>query len=600
MSVDRDLGFIKWSDKYGKLENMKSQEFKIALRQEKETYNKVLEKIPESLIKAWSEEFDRLPKTYDNYYEFHWLRYTIKVCAHNRLRPTIRLEINSSTKLLLPGVNSFGKTSSRFWYIKDSTDGKEEQSLFILDEHLELLKEIKNVSEDAVSTAYEIFYTEQTKKFWSNKLFKINNGLSISKLYEEHEEKYVLSVLKPKNQDAVFLLRASAIYQDIGQITIDGVNWLDRGFGIKNPVDSKTLAYDSYFKHDGVKINYPPNNYLNSAFIMNHQYYFIFKHDVFNSVFRYQNNTWVTIQEPLVAEIISLPETNLLLVGQPHLPDKITAISNKLTLMKQIAGPAYRLTYDYENIPWFIVSPNTSLKPRGLIICGYGSYGMSLRKNQQNLWIPWLERGYAIANMCVRGGSENGEHWWDESRTAVRRKIGIDDFCWGIKYLQKKLDYDATNTIIYGRSAGGFLVTATANKMLNEIGVVYAAKPFTDVLRTVTNRNMTQVMQESEEFGYVANDPVGFMEIARVSPYENIPENPKRNPAVILTGGVSDPEVELYMPLKFVKQLHDAGWKNAVIRVAEEGHFTNQDNLGEAYDAALCEYFLLINSNGNL
>ena len=597
MSVDRDLGFIKWNDKYGKLENMNSNEFKVALQQEKATYNKVLENVPDSLIKAWSQTYERLPKIYDYYYEFYWLSYTIKVCAHNRLTPTISLE-NNSTKLQLSSVNSFGKTTTYFWYVKDHSDGKEEQSLFILDEHLELVKEIKNVSEDVVSTGSDIFYTEQNKKFWSNTLFKITNGLTISKLYEESEEKYGLSVLKPKNQDAVFLLRKSAIYQDLAQITNGGLIWVDRGFGIKIPIDSKTLAYDSYFKHDGAKINYPPNNYLNSAFIMNDRYYFIFKHDVFNSVFLYENTNWITIQEPLVADIISLPETDLLLVGQPHLPDQIRAISDKLTLTKQFPGPKYRLTFGYENIPWFLVSPNTLSKPKGLVICGYGSYGMSLRKNQQNLWIPWIERGYAIAHICVRGGSENGERWWDQSRTALRRKIGIDDFCWGIHYLQKKLNYDATNTIIYGRSAGGFLVTAAANKMLNNIGVVYAAKPFTDVLRTVTNRNLTQVMQESEEFGYVAKDPVGFMEIAKVSPYENVQEKPKYNPAVILTGGVSDPEVELYMPLKFVKRLHDAGWKNAVIRIADEGHFTKKP--GEAYDAAMCEYFLLRNSNGHI
>jgi hypothetical protein len=73
MSVDRDLGFIKWNDKYGKPENMNSTEFKVALQQEKATYNKVLENVPDSLIKAWSQTYERLPKIYDNYYEFYWL-----------------------------------------------------------------------------------------------------------------------------------------------------------------------------------------------------------------------------------------------------------------------------------------------------------------------------------------------------------------------------------------------------------------------------------------------------------------------------------------------------------------------------------------------
>jgi protease II len=131
--------------------------------------------------------------------------------------------------------------------------------------------------------------------------------------------------------------------------------------------------------------------------------------------------------------------------------------------------------------------------------------------------------------------------------------------------------------------------------MLNNIGVVYACKPYTDVLRTVTNKNLTQVTQESEEFGYVAEDPVGFMAIAKVSPYENVAEKPKRNPAVILTGGIKDPEVEVYMPVKFAKRLQDAGWRNTVLRIADEGHFTGSDSRhSEAHDAAMCEYFLSI------
>jgi protease II len=129
--------------------------------------------------------------------------------------------------------------------------------------------------------------------------------------------------------------------------------------------------------------------------------------------------------------------------------------------------------------------------------------------------------------------------------------------------------------------------------MLKNIAVVYACKPYTDVLRTVTNKKLTQVIQESEEFGYVAEDPVGFMAIAKVSPYENVVDKPSKNPAVLLTGGLKDPEVEVYMPVKFAKRLHDAGWHNVVVRIADEGHFTESGaEHHEAHDAALCEYFL--------
>jgi hypothetical protein len=48
------------------------------------------------------------------------------------------------------------------------------------------------------------------------------------------------------------------------------------------------------------------------------------------------------------------------------------------------------------------------------------------------------------------------------------------------------------------------------------------------------------------------------------------------------------------MPLKYAKRLRDFGWKNVFCRIAKgEGHFTDKDKeIGEALDAALCEYFM--------
>lgn len=594
MSV-RDLGFIKWTDKYGNLEDMKSQEFKSAVAEETAHYKTVFDAVPKELVKKWEMEFDKLPHKYDVYYTFQWLSYTIKVCAHNRLANTLVVESNNKIKKTIVGATAFGKTSSRLWYIKDTSDGNEQSSLFILDEHLDLIKEIKQVGEKAESTNSDIYYVLSKEKFWPNKVNKISNVLKITTLYEETEEKYILGISKPLNQNDIFIIRKSAIYHDIAIVNMDTIVWLAKGFGVKAPIDNKTIAYDRSFTTYGSEINYPHGLYLNDAFKYNNEYYFIFKNDTFDSLYIYKNNTWTVIQRPIVADIITLRETDLILIGYPNKPDRIMSISNKLTLTKQMEGPKYKLSTGNNPIPWFSIHP-PSKKAKGIVICGYGSYGMSTRKIQQKLWIPWLEQGYQVVSLCVRGGSENGEMWWDDSRTAQRRYVGVDDFVRGTKYLQTKFGFDETNTIIYGRSAGGFLVTAAANKMLNNIGVVYACKPYTDVLRTVTNKKLTQVMQESEEFGYVVDDPVGFMAIAKISPYENVLDKPRRNPAVLLTGGFKDPEVELYMPVKFVKRLHDAGWKNAVVRIADEGHFTSTDAAySEAHDAALCEHFLSIN-----
>jgi hypothetical protein len=588
----RDLDFIKWHDKYAVLEDMDSKEFKKAVSEEIALYNTEFDSVPKEQVKKWEDAYSKIQPIKEPYYRFEWLNHSIHVYTQNRMYKTIVINTKGKQQQIIEGVCSFGQTASHLWYIKDSTDGKEQWELNILDTLCKIIKQIPNVAENAESTLSDIYYVNAKDTFWFYKASKISNALHITDIYEETDAKYVLIIIKPARdpKSEIFILRKSALFQDLGLVsTHNSIKWLDKGFGIKLPLDTKSIAYDSYFTINGDKIAYPNNQFLSDAFKRNDIYYFILKSNVYNTLYKYENNVWVQIQSPIVADITQLSQTTDILVGYPNKPDNVVRIEDRLKIIHHISGPTYNLEHENDPVPWFAVIPNS--KPKGIVICGYGSYGMCMRKTQQNIWIPWLQQGYVIASICVRGGSENGQAWWDASRTAKRRWVGVDDFIDGMKYIQNKFGFDASNTIIYGRSAGGFLVTAVANKIPGNIGVVYAAKPYTDVLRTVTNIKLSQVIQEMDEFGYVANDPSAFLEVAKISPYENVPENPRKNPAVLLTGGIKDPEVMVYMPLKFVKRLHDVGWKKTVIRITDEGHFTI-DNKSEAHDAALCEFFL--------
>ena len=102
-----------------------------------------------------------------------------------------------------------------------------------------------------------------------------------------------------------------------------------------------------------------------------------------------------------------------------------------------------------------------------------------------------------------------------------------------------------------------------------------------------------QTVQEMDEFG-LGENPADFLEILKISPQENIVQNPKNNPAVILTGGLNDSEVPAYMPLKYVKALKDASWSNVFTRIEKEGHFTKRElEFREAHDAALIESLIV-------
>lgn len=590
MSI-HDQGFLKWKDVYGKYE---TTSYEKGLKEEHSILNKAIKALPTKDLERWTNEFAKLPEKYEVLYSEKWAGHVIDVRPDNRYIPTIEINIKDGRKQIYKDILKYGTTDNHLWLITDSTSDNQNYSLFIYDTHIKLIKEIKNVGETAVSTDKHIYYTNAETTFWFNKIYKLNETLQKTLIYEEKEEKYILSLTKPKYQDNVFFLRKSALYQDLGLIEKDTVSWLEKGFGTKLPIDKNRVAKNTEFSNNGSTIAYPANRFIEDVFLIEEDLYFVFTHDIYNSLYLY-NGSWLKVIEPSVCEIKFLDTIDSIFYSEPHKPSTILKLNKvKTHILKSLTGPTFNLEKGITPIPWFSISTNE--KQKGIVFYGYGSYGMSVRKSQQRLWIPWIKQGFTVAFLAVRGGRENGDAWWDESRTSSRRINGIKDFVKGVKYLQKRLGFNSKNTIIYGRSAGGFLVTAAASHLMSNISVIYAAKPYTDVLRTTSDPTIEGSIQEIDEFG-ISTDPVVFSEVLDISPQENIVQNPPINPAVLLTGGRNDPAVPLYQPLKYVKALRDANWKQVYLRADKEGHFTKKSNeYREAEDAALCE--AIISSGG--
>ena len=513
MSI-RDLGFVRWKDPYAKYETKDSVAFKEGIKEEQTIYNKAISDLDPKNVERWTTEFQALPKTYDILFSFSWLHYDIDVRPDNRYIPTLEIHIKNKNKKTFANIIEYGTTKNRLWLIYDSSNGKEQLSLFIYDENLSLVKEIENVGDTAVSNDDEIYFLSADHTFWFNKLYKITNSLETTQIYVEKEAKYILYLSSPKYQNTVFLLRKSAIYQDVGYIKINKIIWLEKGYGTKIPLKSETIAYNDFFVSSGKKINYPKHRYLEKAFYIKDNLYFIFTNDTHNSLYLYEDG-WTTVLEPTICDIKLLSEIDSVLISSPDSPSKVFKIHNKTTLhlVKILDGENFHMENGLEPVPWYSVSKTT--ESNGLIVNGYGSYGLSLRKNQQRIWIPWIKQGYTVAFVGIRGGRENGDSWWDESRTSSRRINGVMDFVKSVKHLQKKLGFSSNQTIIFGRSAGGFLVTAASAYLINDVKVIYAAKPYTDVLRTTSNIKASQTLQETDEFG-LATNPVDFSEIIKI------------------------------------------------------------------------------------
>lgn len=589
----RKLDFIVWSDPYGQLETNKKK-LNMAIKQENQNVSDFLSTIQPSRMKAWKRQFANLPEVYPAYYSLQWNHVKIYVCEHNRYIPNYTLKINNGKTMNIKGAISFGTTTKYFWTITDNSDGQERLTLSLYSPELVLKRTISDVGESATEKNGELYYLGAEDILWFNTLYVLNGPLQQPLLlYKEKEAKFSLQLIKSSHQPDVYIIRKSALFQQIGIIENYKIRWLPTElFGRKLPLINDAIMFDTYFIFEGQRIDYPDNQHILDAYYKRGNTYCVFSSDATQSIYLYNHDkaSWKVVLPPAVSEVSFSQQGEFFIVGYPNRPDVVYTQAGEQIFTS--IGPTFKLEQSTKPVPWYIVLPNSPAK--GVVICGYGSYGMHIKKYQQRLWIPWLKEGYAVAFVCIRGGGENGDIWWNMGRGPANLKNRVADFTAAVRIIKERYGFTSKNTIIYGRSAGGFLVTAATYELMDEIAATYAAKPYTDLLLTTTNSTARQAIQETDEFGFVEKDPVGFAELATISPYENIPETPLKNPTILLTTGTNDSEVPPAMPVRYAKRLHDLGWKNVFCRVAiDEGHFTEYTGeQGEASDAAILESFL--------
>ena len=183
---------------------------------------------------------------------------------------------------------------------------------------------------------------------------------------------------------------------------------------------------------------------------------------------------------------------------------------------------------------------------------GYGAYGISIDPAFNPAFLPWLDRGgiYAVAH--VRGGGEGGQAWHDAGKIATKMNT-ITDFIACAEALVARHDTDPAHLGGEGTSAGGIL-----------IGGAITRRP--DLFRAALIRvGATNTLREERTAGGPANVP----EFGTVQNKEQFPfmlamdaYNHVRPgtayPAVLLTGGASDPRVTVWIPAKMTARLQAA------------------------------------------
>lgn len=191
-----------------------------------------------------------------------------------------------------------------------------------------------------------------------------------------------------------------------------------------------------------------------------------------------------------------------------------------------------------------------------LLLYGYGSYGITIPASFSTVRLSLVDRGFIYAIAHVRGSTAKGYQWYLDGK--LEKKINtFTDFVTAGRHLVAENYTQAGNIVGMGGSAGGLLMGAASNLAPDLFAGLIAAVPFVDVLNTMSDASLPLTPPEWPEWGNPIEDADAYDRILSWSPYDQVSDKPY--PAMLITGGLSDPRVTYWEPAKWAAKLrHEA------------------------------------------
>ena len=186
-----------------------------------------------------------------------------------------------------------------------------------------------------------------------------------------------------------------------------------------------------------------------------------------------------------------------------------------------------------------------------LLIEGYGAYGISNDPSFSSASVSLLDRGFVLAIAHVRGGAEMGQRWYESGRL-MKKKNSFFDFIAVTDFLVREGWGAADKVFATGGSAGGLLMGAVANLAGERFRGIALHVPFVDAVTTLLDETIPLTANEWSQWG----DPRrarDYRYILSYSPYDQIAA--KAYPAMLVTTGLWDSQVQYYEPAKYVARL---------------------------------------------
>jgi oligopeptidase B len=190
-------------------------------------------------------------------------------------------------------------------------------------------------------------------------------------------------------------------------------------------------------------------------------------------------------------------------------------------------------------------------KKSPLLLYAYGSYGHSMDPYFSSARLSLLDRGFVFAIAHIRGGQELGRWWYDDGKL-LKKKNTFTDFIACAEYLIDEGYTSSQKLFGMGGSAGGLLMGAVINMKPEIFKGVIAAVPFVDVVTTMLDESIPLTTGEFDEWGN-PKDKAFHDYMLSYSPYDNVETKPY--PAMLVTTGLHDSQVQYWEPAKWVAKL---------------------------------------------
>ena len=188
-----------------------------------------------------------------------------------------------------------------------------------------------------------------------------------------------------------------------------------------------------------------------------------------------------------------------------------------------------------------------------LLLYGYGSYGITNSASFSSVRLSLLDRGFVYAIAHIRGSQYLGRPWYDDGKM-FKKKNTFYDFIDAGKFLVKQGYVNENKLFAMGGSAGGLLMGAVSNMEPGLFRGIVAGVPFVDVITTMLDEDIPLTTFEYDEWGNPNNkDSYDYM--LSYSPYDQVER--KDYPAIFITTGYHDSQVQYFEPAKWIARLRD-------------------------------------------